>query len=148
MNEELKELLGEEIKIEIGNLANMEPGSEEHSKAVDNLAKLYRLKIEEEKNAMEISEQIYLREQNKVIEDERLEEQRIAREQEELYKKDQLAKEIRDQYLKYGLEAGLGLVTLMFYGYWMKKGFKFEETGTITSKTFMGLTKFFRPTRK
>lgn len=130
MNEELKELLGEEIKIEIGNLYDLKPGSDEHSKAVDNLAKLYRLKIEEEKNALD------------------LEEQRITRERDEQFKKEQLAEETKDRYFKYGIEAGLGALTLLFYSYWMKKGFKFEETGTITSKTFMGLTKFFRPTRK
>lgn len=41
---------------------------------------------------------------------------------------------------------GAGIVLpLMFYGIWMRKGFKFEETGTFTSKTFMGLQKFFKP---
>ena len=148
MNEELKELLGEVIKTEIGNLADIEPGSEEHSKAIESLTKLYRLKIEEEKNVMEIEEQIYTREQNKQLEDERLKEQRIAREQEEQFKKDQLTEETKDRYFKYGVELGLGALTLLFYHGWMKRGFKFEETGTITSKTFMGLTKFFRPTRK
>lgn len=44
---------------------------------------------------------------------------------------------------------GLGIVVpLIFYGKWMKRGFKFEETGTYTSKTFMGLQRFFKPTRK
>lgn len=44
---------------------------------------------------------------------------------------------------------GLGIaVPLIFYGRWMKRGFKFEETGTYTSKTFMNLQHFFKPTRK
>ena len=44
---------------------------------------------------------------------------------------------------------GAGIVLpLMFYGIWMKKGFKFEETGTYTSKTFMNLQHFFKPTKK
>lgn len=44
---------------------------------------------------------------------------------------------------------GLGIVLpLGFYAFWMKRGLKFEETGTFTSKTFQGLTKFFKPTRK
>ena len=148
MNEELKELLGEVIKTEIENLTDLEPGSEEHSKAVESLTKLYRLKIEEEKNVMEINEQIYTREQNKQLEDERLEEQRKTRELDEKFKKDQLAEETKDRYFKYAVEAGLGVLTVVFYNCWMKKGFKFEETGSFTSKTFMGLTKFFRPTRK
>ena len=43
--------------------------------------------------------------------------------------------------------AGIAL-PLIFYGRWMKKGFKFEETGTYTSKTFMNLQHFFKPTKK
>ena len=44
---------------------------------------------------------------------------------------------------------GAGIVLpLIFYGGWMKKGLKFEETGTFTSSTFRDLTRFFRPTRK
>lgn len=40
------------------------------------------------------------------------------------------------------------MIPLMFYGIWMKKGFKFEETGTYTSTTFRGLFNRFRPTKK
>lgn len=37
---------------------------------------------------------------------------------------------------------------LIFYGRWMKKGFKFEETGTYSSPTFRGLIHFFKPTKR
>lgn len=37
---------------------------------------------------------------------------------------------------------------LIFYGIWMKKGFKFEETGTYSSPTFRGLIHFFKPTKR
>ena len=37
---------------------------------------------------------------------------------------------------------------LIFYGRWMKKGFKFEETGTYSSPTFRGLIRFFKPTKR
>ena len=39
------------------------------------------------------------------------------------------------------------ILPLMFYGIWMKRGFKFEEEGTYTSQTFRGLFTRFRPTK-
>ena len=53
-----------------------------------------------------------------------------------------------DRWVGYGLQA-LGIVLpLSFYAVWMKRGLQFEETGSFTSKTFQGLTKFFKPTVK
>ena len=53
MGEEIKNLLEEEIKNEIENLASLEPGSEKHSTAVESLAKLYKVKLDEDKTSME-----------------------------------------------------------------------------------------------
>ena len=39
------------------------------------------------------------------------------------------------------------VLPLAFYGIWMKRGFKFEETGTFTSQTFRGLFNRFKPTK-
>jgi hypothetical protein len=41
---------------------------------------------------------------------------------------------------------GIGL-PLIFYASWMRRGFKFEETGTYTSTTFKGLFNRFKPTK-
>ena len=41
---------------------------------------------------------------------------------------------------------GIGL-PLVFYGIWMNRGFKFEETGAYTSTTFRGLFNRFKPTK-
>ena len=41
---------------------------------------------------------------------------------------------------------GIGL-PLVFYGIWMKRGFKFEENGVYTSTTFRGLFNRFKPTK-
>lgn len=47
-------------------------------------------------------------------------------------------------YLRLGVEC-VGIVSpMIFYGVWMKRGFKFEETGTYTSKTFMNLIGKFK----
>lgn len=102
-NKEIKDLLGEEIKTEIQNLSTLEPGSKEKSTAIDDLAKLYRLRIEDESR--------------------------------------------KDRYFRLGVEAAGIILPLIFYGIWLRKGFKFEETGTFTSTTFRSLFNKFRPTR-
>ena len=50
MGEENRSLLEEEIKAEIKRLGSLESGSQEHTTAVDSLTKLYKLKLEEDKN--------------------------------------------------------------------------------------------------
>ena len=51
------------------------------------------------------------------------------------------------QYLKLGVEVASIVLPLTFYGIWMNKGLKFEETGTFTSSTFKGLAQKFKPTK-
>jgi len=130
MNEEIRDLLGEEIKEEIQNLSTLEPGSKEKSTAIEDLAKLYRLRIEELKNDGDLSEKYY------------------SRECEEQLKKDQLDEQIKDRYFRLGLEAAGIILPMIFYAAWMKRGFRFEETGTYTSTTFRGLFNRFKPTKK
>ncbi len=62
MGEEIKGLLEEEIKSEIENLSSLEAGSQEHSTAVESLAKLYKLKLEEDKSSIEHMEKMDNRE--------------------------------------------------------------------------------------
>lgn len=129
-NDEIMELLGEEIKSEINRLSSFEPGSEEHSTAVESLAKLYKLRIEEVKNAKEA----------------KLKEQQIDDDAE--IRGSQLVEETKNRYLRFGLDVAGLILPLLFYGSWMKKGFRFEETGTFTSATFRNLFSRFRPTKK
>ena len=63
-------------------------------------------------------------------------------------KRNQLSEQIKDRYFRLGIAAAELMIPLMFYGIWMKRGFKFEETGTYTSTTFRGLFNRFRPTKK
>ena len=63
-------------------------------------------------------------------------------------KQKQLEEQVKDRYFKVGIAAAELMIPLMFYGIWMNKGFKFEETGTITSSTFKGLINRFKPTKK
>jgi len=130
MDEEIRKLLEEEIKTEIRNLSTLEAGSKEKSTAIEDLAKLYKLRIEETKNEWDFSEKYDAREGDKQL------------------KKDQLEEQVKDRYFRLGVEAASIILPLIFYAAWMKRGFRFEETGTYTSTTFRGLFNRFKPTKK
>jgi hypothetical protein len=130
MIEDIRDLLEEEIKTEIRNLSTLEAGSKEKSTAIEDLAKLYRLRIEETRNEWDFNEKYESR--NSDIQ----------------FKKDQLEEQVKDRYFRLGVEAASIILPLIFYAAWMKRGFRFEETGTYTSTTFRGLFNRFKPTKK
>ena len=102
--DEIKVMLDEEIKAEIEKLNTLDAGSDEKSKAVEDLTKLYKLKIEEQKAAMEQAEQLARR------------------------------KEVNaDRIINIGLQVGLAVGGWIVYDVWHRRGLKFEEEGTITS---------------
>lgn len=106
----LREMLDKQIEEEIKALGLMSPGTEDYTRQVENIDKLYRLKMEEDDR---------IREKENDIKD----------------------------YIKYGIDAAGIILPLAFYGIWMSKGFKFEQTGTFTSTTFRGLFQKFKPTK-
>lgn len=130
MGEENRSLLEEEIRAEIKRLGSLESGSQEHTAAVDSLTKLYKLKLEEDKNTYERLDKI----ENREIDQES--------------KTAQMAESVKDRYFRFGMAAAELVLPLMFYGVWMRRGFKFEQDGTFTSQTFRGLFSRFRPTKK
>lgn len=155
MGENIKELLNEEIAAEIQAISSLDSGSEEKSKAIEDLVKLYRLRIEETKSELDAEDKRSrrtLESEASVRENEikksQLDEQIKADVQDEQYKRSQLDEQVKDRYFRLGIAAAELLIPLMFYGIWMRKGFKFEETGTYTSTTFRGLFNRFRPTKK
>ena len=133
----IKDLLNEEIATEIQNLSELKAGSDEKSSAIDDLAKLYKLRIEENKSEWDADEKYYRR----VMEGE-------ANTKDDELKQKQLEEQVKERYFRVGVAAAELMVPLIFYGIWMRKGFKFEETGTYTSKTFTGLINRFKPTKK
>lgn len=118
MDENIRNLLDEEIRNELEGLKSISQTDDEHSKAVDDLAKLYRLVIDEDKAKTENC-------------DKRTEEKGKAVE----------------RYIRLGVEIAGIVLPLMFYAVWMKRGFEFEKTGTFTSPTFRTLFSRFRPTK-
>ena len=155
MKEELKNLLAEEIKSEIQDLSSLSPGSKEKSTAIEDLAKLYRLKIEETKNELDYSD----KQKRRIMENKQhnldvaLKEKQMDNEvktsnYDEQIKRGQLNENVKDRYFRLGIAAAEIILPLMFYATWMKRGFKFEENGTYTSTTFRGLFNRFKPTKK
>lgn len=53
-----------------------------------------------------------------------------------------------DRCVRVGVAMGELVLPLVFYGIWMNRGFKFEESGSFTSTTFKNLLNRFRPTKK
>ncbi len=148
MEEKIDVLLEDEIRTQILSLSSLTPGSKEKSTAVDDVVKLYRLKIDEYKNTAEWKEKREVRLAEKRIKKEELEEKCKARHSDEQYRTTQTVEQIKDRYFRVGIAVAELVLPLMFYAVWMQRGFRFEETGTYTSTTFKGLFNRFKPTRK
>ena len=136
MADEIKDLLNEEIKNQISDLAKLEAGSKEKSIAIDDLTKLYKLRIEESKNELDDEE----KEARRLMEDRQFDDETLVKEK-------QLNEQVKERWFRLGIAAAELVLPLIFYGAWMSKGFKFEETGAFTSTTFRGLINRFRPTK-
>lgn len=180
----IEDLLSEEIANQIQALSELEIGSEEMSKAVDDVTKLYKLRIEENKSLWDADEKYNRRimeEEAKKRDDEfrtkelnekidKRKSDEIFRQSDNTFRLSELEERVTarvsaesthiadidrqeeskktDNYIRISIAAAELIVPLMFYGIWMNKGFKFEETGTITSLTFKGLIGKFKPTKK
>ena len=159
MGNKIKTLLDKEIERQIENLPQTDEGNL-RTEAINDLTKLHKLRIDEAKLDTEIEEKSIRREFDERKFEREIEEKSIRRElderkldseiegriNDETLKRNQERAEHKNRYYRYGLEAAGIVLPLVFYGIWMHKGFKFEETGSFTSTTFRGLFNRFRPT--
>lgn len=120
MKNETAKLMEDVIVARLNELKSLDADSENRGDIQKEIIELSKLLIENDKVELDFAER------------------RDKREAE--------AKDMKwDRYARYGLEImGIGL-PLVFYGVWMNKGFRFEETGTFTSQTFRGLFGRFSP---
>ena len=137
---EIKSLLDGVIEQEIQNVEALSSGSDEKSKAIQNLATLHKLRIEEIKAETEAEE----KRERRVMDSEQ---RKADRTQEGELQKRQARDQMVDRCVRAGVAVGELVLPLVFYGIWMNKGFKFEETGSFTSTTFKNLLNRFRPTK-
>lgn len=132
----IENMLDDAIIQALEDLEDLEKGSENYAKAVENVVKLYKLRLEEAKSKHEAEQQLAAAER-----------EAANREREAQLKERQLAEQVKDRYFKLGVDTAGILLPLAFYAVWMRRGFKFEESGTFTSTTFRGLFNRFRPTK-
>jgi hypothetical protein len=133
MNEEIVRTLDDGILSHLNKLNTMSVEDKEYSKVVEATTQLYKLRLEEAK--LDIDSSKY------EMEFAEKEAQRLL---DESTKKAQLKEQVKDRYFKIIIGGVEVIVPIIFYGVWMKRGFKFEETGTFTSTTFRGLFGRFR----
>lgn len=129
----IKNLLDERLVADIENLSNLTPGTEEYESAVESLKKLYNLKQDDLRIELEKNEK---------------ETKRKETEREEKLRKTQFKNQIIEVAAKYGVELGLGLLTLILYSCKFDKGLKFEETGAVCSSFMKNLMSNIKPRRK
>lgn len=139
MKDMTKELLEEVIVQQLNDLKNDYPDEEKSGKS-DKVIELSKILIENDKVEKDFAER-----RDKRVAD--AEEATTARKNKEAFDVKQAKDQKIDRYIGYAINAVSIAAPLVFYGSWMKKGFKFEETGTFTSTTFRGLFGQFKPKR-
>lgn len=122
---EIQKLLDEEIVQRLKGLNGLESGSKEIGAAIEDVEHLFKMRVEERKLNNEL-ESNAREERDKLVEN---------------------AARAKDRYIRLGLDVAGLILPLAFYGIWMAKGLKFEETGTFTSTTFRNLFNRFKPTK-
>ncbi|MCD8372126.1 MAG: hypothetical protein LUD27_02360 [Clostridia bacterium] len=172
-NEKLTNLLNEEVERELLELKTLSSGSKEQATAVDSVMKLYHLTIEQAKadadieqthaditlaNDKEAHDFEIKRQQNELNRTKEthdfdirnkqnaLEERKIAFEERSGGKSFNIQK--KDTIIKWCIGIAEIVLPLTFYAIWLRRGFKFEETGTYTSSTFRNLFNNFKPVKR
>ena len=141
-------MLEDAIATRFKNLALTMPGSEEEATQVEDVVKLYKVRLEEAKADSEYDEAVKSREleleklalekaKNDIIrEDNRnrleIEKAKLAAEEARAVAEAENAK--TDRYWRYGTHIGLGLLQLVFATVAHRDNLRFEETGTFTSR--------------
>ncbi len=133
MNKELKTKLHGVIEDEIERLTDLEDESEERATAIENITKLYRLEIDDNRIEYESTDKY----RNSEIAEEDLK-----------IKKDDTRKKFIMDAIKVGAEISIVMLNLFALKHHLKDMYKFEETGTLCSeagkKTFNLVPKLFK----
>lgn len=127
--DQIKQLLDEEIKTEIENLSSLPDGSQEKTLAIDDLTKIYKLRIEEIKAETDRTD----KKQSNDLERDKFTYSTLVQDDENAYRERCRRDQNLDRWLNFGLQIGLTVIGFIAYDVWNRRGFRFEENGTITS---------------
>ena len=139
MENTIEGLLDDVIKSELEKVKDSIMSPEEKRTMVEYLVKLNNIQTERK--------DVTRKETELELKHLELEDKIEVQNDDKAYKEVLVKREMLQTFVKGGIEV-LGVVApIMFYSAWMKRGLKFEETGTYTSQTFKGLFGKFKPTK-
>ena len=139
MDNTIEGLLDDVIKSELEKVKDSIMSPEEKRTMVEYLVKLNSIQTERK--------EVKRKETELELKHLELEDKIEVQTDDKAYKEVLAKREMLQTFVKGGIEV-LGVVApIMFYSAWMKRGLRFEETGTYTSQTFKGLFGKFKPTK-
>ena len=139
MENTIEGLLDDVIKSELEKMKDSIMSPEEKRTMVEYLVKLNCIQTERK--------EVKRKETELELKHLELEDKIEVQTDDKAYKEVLVKREMLQTFVKGGIEVFGVVAPIMFYSAWMKRGLKFEETGTYTSQTFKGLFGKFKPTK-
>ena len=139
MENTIEGLLDDVIKSELEKVKDSIMSPEEKRTMVEYLVKLNSIQTERK--------EVKRKETELELKHLELEDKIEVQTDDKAYKEVLAKREMLQTFVKGGIEVFGVVAPIMFYSAWMKRGLRFEETGTYTSQTFKGLFGKFKPTK-
>ena len=139
MENTIEGLLDDVIKSELEKMKDSIMSPEEKRTMVEYLVKLNSIQTERK--------EVKRKETELELKHLELEDKIEVQTDDKAYKEVLVKREMLQTFVKGGIEVFGVVAPIMFYSAWMKRGLRFEETGTYTSQTFKGLFGKFKPTK-
>ena len=139
MENTIEGLLDDVIKSELEKVKDSIMSPEEKRTMVEYLVKLNNIQTERK--------EVKRKETEMELKHLELEDKIEVQTDDKAYKEVLAKREMLQTFVKGGIEVFGVVAPIMFYSAWMKRGLRFEETGTYTSQTFKGLFGKFKPTK-
>ena len=139
MENTIEGLLDDVIKSELEKVKDSTMSPEEKRTMVEYLVKLNSIQTERK--------EVKRKENELELKHLELEDKIEVQTDDKAYKEVLAKREMLQTFVKGGIEVFGVVAPIMFYSAWMKRGLRFEETGTYTSQTFKGLFGKFKPTK-
>lgn len=134
MDDNSRDLLLEAIVEQFDRLDQCED-EEERKKIIDNLSTLYRLKLDETRLDGEYERDLHKFEFDR----KQYEDDKASKEDEKRYRDNQAREEKIDKYIEFGIKGGTTVLMIIAYDVWYRRGLKFEETGTVSTRMTQNL---------
>lgn len=107
----------------------------ERKEIIDNLSTLYRLKLDETRLDGEYERDLHKFEFDR----KQYEDDKAFKEDEKRYRDNQAREDKIDKYIEFGIKGGTTLLMIIAYDIWYRRGLRFEETGTVSTRMTQNL---------